>query len=149
MIFFGLNFEPCKYIIFFMFSHTTKIKVRYGETDQMGVVYHGNYAQYLEIGRIEWLSALGISYKEMEQQGLMLPVVVLNITYCKPSFYDDTLSIKTTLVKQPKVSVEFDYEIYNSDGDLITTAYSKLVFVDMKTRQPTRCPQYFLDQLQN
>lgn len=132
-----------------MFSHTTKIKVRYGETDQMGVVYHGNYAQYLEIGRIEWLSALGISYKEMEQQGLMLPVVVLNITYCKPSFYDDTLSIKTTLVKQPKVSVEFDYEIYNSDGDLITTAYSKLVFVDMKTRQPTRCPQYFLDQLQN
>ncbi|MGC6437441.1 MAG: acyl-CoA thioesterase [Flavobacteriaceae bacterium] len=132
-----------------MFSHTTKIKVRYGETDQMGVVYHGNYAQYLEIGRIEWLSALGISYKEMEQQGLMLPVVVLNITYCKPSFYDDTLSIKTTLIKQPKVSVEFDYEIYNSDGDLITTAYSKLVFVDMKTRQPTRCPQYFLDQLQN
>lgn len=132
-----------------MFSHTTKIKVRYGETDQMGVVYHGNYAQYLEIGRIEWLSAMGISYKEMEQQGLMLPVVVLNITYCKPSFYDDTLSVKTTLVKQPKVSVEFDYEIYNSDGDLITTAYSKLVFVDMKTRQPTRCPQYFLDQLQN
>lgn len=132
-----------------MFSHITKIKVRYGETDQMGVVYHGNYAQYLEIGRIEWLSALGISYKEMEQQGLMLPVVVLNITYCKPSFYDDTLSIKTTLIKQPKVSVEFDYEIYNSDGDLITTAYSKLVFVDMKTRQPTRCPQYFLDQLQN
>lgn len=132
-----------------MFSHTTKIKVRYGETDQMGVVYHGNYAQYLEIGRVEWLSALGISYKEMEQQGLMLPVVVLNITYCKPSFYDDTLSIKTTLIKRPKVSVEFDYEIYNSDGDLITTAYSKLVFVDMKTRQPTRCPQYFLDQLQN
>ena len=132
-----------------MFSHTTKIKVRYGETDQMGVVYHGNYAQYLEIGRIEWLSALGISYKEMEQQGIMLPVVVLNITYCKPSFYDDTLSIKTTLIKQPKVSVEFDYEIYNSYGDLITTAYSKLVFVDMKTRQPTRCPQYFLDQLQN
>lgn len=132
-----------------MFSHTTKIKVRYGETDQMGVVYHGNYAQYLEIGRIEWLSALGISYKEMEQQGIMLPVVVLNITYCKPSFYDDTLSIKTTLIKQPEVSVEFDYEIYNSDGDLITTAYSKLVFVDMKTRQPTRCPQYFLDQLQN
>jgi acyl-CoA thioester hydrolase len=132
-----------------MFCHTTKIKVRYGETDQMGVVYHGNYAQYLEIGRIEWLSALGISYHEMEQQGIMLPVVVLNVTYCKPAFYGDVLTVKTTLVKRPKASVEFDYEIHNSSGELLTTAYSKLVFVSTETRQPTRCPQYFLDQLQN
>lgn len=132
-----------------MFCYTTQVKVRYGETDQMGVVYHGNYAQYLEIGRIEWLSALGISYKEMEQQGIMLPVVVLNITYCKPAFYDDVLTIKTTLVKQPKISVEFEYEIHNSSGELLTTAYSKLVFVSIETRQPTRCPQYFLDKLQN
>jgi acyl-CoA thioester hydrolase len=132
-----------------MFCHTTQVKVRYGETDQMGVVYHGNYAQYLEIGRIEWLSALGISYKEMEKQGIILPVVVLNITYCKPAFYDDVLTIKTTLVKLPKVSVEFEYEILNANGEVLTTAYSKLVFVSIETRQPTRCPQYFLDQLQN
>lgn len=132
-----------------MFCHTTQVKVRYGETDQMSVVYHGNYAQYLEIGRIEWLSALGISYKEMEKQGIMLPVVVLNITYCKPAFYDDVLTIKTTLVKLPKVSVEFEYEILNANGEVLTTAYSKLVFVSIETRQPTRCPQYFLDQLQN
>ena len=132
-----------------MFCHTIQVKVRYGETDQMGVVYHGNYAQYLEIGRIEWLSALGISYKEMEKQGIMLPVVVLNITYCKPAFYDDVLTIKTTLVKLPKVSVEFEYEILNANGEVLTTAYSKLVFVSIETRQPTRCPQYFLDQLQN
>ena len=132
-----------------MFCHTTQVKVRYGETDQMGVVYHGNYAQYLEIGRIEWLSALGISYKEMEKQGIMLPVVVLNITYCKPALYDDVLTIKTTLVKLPKASVEFEYEILNANGEVLTTAYSKLVFVSIETRQPTRCPQYFLDQLQN
>lgn len=132
-----------------MFCHNTQVKVRYGETDQMSVVYHGNYAQYLEIGRIEWLSALGISYKEMEKQGIMLPVVVLNITYCKPAFYDDVLTIKTTLVKLPKVSVEFEYEILNANGEVLTTAYSKLVFVSIETRQPTRCPQYFLDQLQN
>ena len=132
-----------------MFCHTIQVKVRCGETDQMGVVYHGNYAQYLEIGRIEWLSALGISYKEMEKQGIMLPVVVLNITYCKPAFYDDVLTIKTTLVKLPKVSAEFEYEILNANGEVLTTAYSKLVFVSIETRQPTRCPQYFLDQLQN
>jgi acyl-CoA thioester hydrolase len=75
-----------------MFSNTTQVKVRYGETDQMGVVYHGNYPQYFEIGRIEWLRDLGISYKQMEEQGIMLPVVVLNITYCKPALYDDILS---------------------------------------------------------
>ena len=90
-----------------MLCHTTQVKVRYGETDQMGVVYHGNYAQYLEIGRTDWLSALGFSYKSMELKGLMLPVVVLNINYCKPAFYDDILTVKTTLIKLPKVSIEF------------------------------------------
>ena len=132
-----------------MFFHTTNVKVRYGETDQMGVVYHGNYAQYLEIGRIEWLRSFGVSYKAMEQDGIMLPVVVLNITYYKSAYYDDELAIKTTLIKTPKASIEFDYEIFNDAGELITKAYSKLVFVDIKTKKPTRCPQYFLDKLQN
>ena len=132
-----------------MINHTTKVKVRYGETDQMGIVYHGNYAQYLEIGRTDWLSALGFSYKSMELKGLMLPVVVLNINYCKPAFYDDILIVKTSLIKLPKVSIEFNYEIKNTQGELITTAYSKLVFVDAKTRLPSQCPQFFLDQLHN
>ena len=132
-----------------MFNHTSEVKVRYGETDQMGVVYHGNYPQYLEIGRIDWLAALGISYKDMEEQGIMLPVIILNITYCKPALYDEILRIKTSLIKLPKASIEFNYEIHNSEGALLTTAYSKLVFVDSKTRLPTRCPQKLLDQLQN
>jgi acyl-CoA thioester hydrolase len=148
-IFFRLYFINYKYIIFFMLCHTTDVKVRYGETDQMGVVYHGNYAQYFEIGRTDWLSALGFSYKSMELEGLMLPVVILNINYCKSAFYDDILTIKTTLIKMPKVSIEFDYEIKNAQGELITTAYSKLVFVDAKTRLPRQCPQIFLDQLHN
>ena len=131
-----------------MINHTTKVKVRYGETDQMGIVYHGNYAQYLEIGRIDWLNSLGFSYKNMEKNGIMLPVVILNIIYCKPAFYDDILFIKTSLVKPPKVSIEFDYEIYNNEEELITTAYSKLVFMDSKTRLVSRCPQTFLDKLQ-
>ena len=134
---------------FFMIKHQTKVKVRYGETDQMGVVYHGNYAQYFEIGRIEWLSSLGVSYKEMEAQGIMLPVVILNINYSKPAFYEDVLIITTSLIKPPEVSIEFKYELHNEGGELLTTAYTKLVFVDSKSRSPIRCPDFFLDQLQN
>ena len=84
----------------------------------------------------------------MEKNGIMLPVVILNIIYSKPAFYDDILVIKTSLVKPPKVSIEFDYEIYNNEKELITTAYSKLVFMDSKTRLVSRCPQTFLDKLQ-
>ena len=148
-IFFSCNLCCNKYINFLMIRHQTKVKVRYGETDQMGVVYHGNYAQYFEIGRIEWLSSLGFSYKEMEAQGIMLPVVVLNISYSKPAFYDEILTIKTTLLKLPKASIEFEYELYNERDELLTKAYTKLVFVDKKTRLPMRCPDYFLDKLQN
>jgi acyl-CoA thioester hydrolase len=131
-----------------MNKHQTKIKVRYAETDQMGVVYHGNYAQYLEIGRLEWLTALGISYKEMEANDVMLPVVSLSLNYIKPARYDDILTVSTTLLKQPTASIEFSYEIHNSSGELLTTANTKLVFVNMKSNFPMRCPQYILDKLQ-
>ncbi|MDA9057254.1 acyl-CoA thioesterase [Flavobacteriaceae bacterium] len=131
-----------------MKTHQTKIKVRYGETDQMGVVYHGNYAQYLEIGRLEWLTALGISYKEMEANDVMLPVVSLSLNYKKPAYYDDVLTITTSLLKRPTASIEFSYEIHNSSGELLTTANTKLVFVNMKSNFPMRCPQYILDKLQ-
>lgn len=131
-----------------MNSHKTKIKVRYAETDQMGVVYHGNYAQYLEIGRLEWLSALGISYKEMEANDVMLPVVSLTVNYKKPAHYEDVLTVSTTLIKQPTASIEFAYEIHNSSGELLTTANTILVFVNMKSNLPMRCPRYILDKLQ-
>ena len=127
--------------------HQTKIKVRYGETDQMGVVYHGNYAQYLEIGRLEWLTALGVSYKEMEANNVILPVVSLSINYKKSACYDDVLTISTTLLKRPTASIEFNYEIHNSSGELLTTAHTKLAFINMKSNFPMRCPQYILDKL--
>lgn len=131
-----------------MITHQTEIKVRYGETDQMGVVYHGNYAHYLEIGRLEWLDAIGVSYKQMEANGIMLPVASMDLKYSKPAFYDDILTIKTTLLKRPTASIEFAYEIHNSSGELLTTAYTKLAFVNMKSNFPMRCPQYILDELQ-
>jgi acyl-CoA thioester hydrolase len=128
--------------------HQTNIKVRYAETDQMGVVYHGNYAQYLEIGRLEWLNFLGVSYKDMESNNVMLPVVELNVKYIKSAYYDDVLTVSTSLLKLPTASIEFNYEIHNSSGELLTTGHTKLVFINKKSNFPMRCPQYILDKLQ-
>jgi acyl-CoA thioester hydrolase len=130
-----------------MKEHELKVRVRYSETDQMGVVYHGNYAQYFEMGRVEWLRNLGVSYKWMEGNGIMLPVVSLNMNYKKPARYDDWLTIKTILKSQSSVKIEFDYEIYNEQSELLTIANSILVFVDMKTGRPTAPPEYVKEKL--
>ncbi len=125
-----------------------QIRVRYGETDQMGVVYHGNYALYLEMGRIEWLRKLGISYKKMEEEGVMLPVISLNVNYKKPAIYDDLINVKTQLKNKPTAKIEFEYEITNSSGDILTTASTTLVFIDKKTNKPVKAPQYILDVIE-
>lgn len=127
------------------FQFTTR--VRYAETDQMGVVYHGNYAVFFEMGRVEWLRNMGVSYKSMEENGIMLPVVSLTMNYKKPARYDDLLTVKTIFKSQTSVKIEFDYEIYNEKGELLTTGYSMLVFVDMKTGKPTLPPEYILEKL--
>jgi acyl-CoA thioester hydrolase len=121
--------------------HQTQIRVRYSETDQMRVVYHGNYAQYFEIGRVEWLRNKGISYKWMEENGIMLPVVSLTMNYKKPARYDELLTLKTILKNRTAVKIEFDYELYNEKEELLTTGNSILVFVDMKTGKPISPPQ--------
>jgi acyl-CoA thioester hydrolase len=124
--------------------HQTQIRVRYSETDQMRVVYHGNYAQYFEIGRVEWLRNKGISYKWMEENGIMLPVVSLTMNYKKPARYDELLTLKTILKNRATVKIEFDYELYNESEELLTTGNSILVFVDMKTGKPISPPQYII-----
>lgn len=131
-----------------MKSYKTTLKVRYAETDQMGVVHHGNYAQYLEIARIAWLENVGISYKDMEKNGIMLPVYEMNFKFKKSAFFDDELSIVTRLKTTPDVRIGFDYEIYNQKGELLTTASTILVFMDAKKRRPIRCPKYVLELLQ-
>lgn len=123
------------------------VRVRYAETDQMGVVYHGNYAPYFEMGRVEWLRDLGLSYKVMEEQGVMLPVVSLTMNYKRPARYDDNLKVRTIFKSLNGVKIEFDYEIYNEKEELLTIGYSMLVFVDMKTGKPTLPPQYVLEIL--
>lgn len=128
-------------------NHITFVKVRYAETDQMGFVYHGNYAQYLEIARLEWLTALGISYKWMEGNGVMLPVYNLNTTFKKAATFDDQLKIVTTLANIPTVRIVFDYKIYNQDQELLTEASTELIFMNTKTGRPMRCPDYILEKL--
>jgi len=127
--------------------HEFNVRVRYSETDQMGVVYHGNYAQYFEMGRVEWLRNMGVSYKWMEENGVMLPVVSLTMNYKKPARYDDLITVRTIFKSQTSVKIEFDYEIYNESQELLTIAHSVLVFVDMKTGRPMLPPDYVLDKL--
>ena len=125
----------------------TKLRVRYAETDQMGVVYYGNYAQYLEQGRTDWLRSLGFSYKFMEDNLVILPVVNLNIDYKYPAKYDDVIKITTTLKKTPSFKIEFYYEIHNQENKLLVTATTNLVFVDSITRKLIKAPDYLLKKL--
>ncbi len=130
-----------------MKKNIIKLRVRYGETDQMGIVYYGNYAQYLEQGRTEWLRELGFSYKWMEENKVQLPVIKLSINYKLPARYDDIISITTVLKKIPTIRIEFDYEIHNAEGELLVTASTTLVFVDMLTNKLKRAPDYLLEKL--
>ena len=129
------------------FNGEIKIRIRYGETDQMGVVHHGKYANYLEMGRIEWLRELGTSYKKMEEEGIILPVVSLKIDFKKSAYFDDVITVKTKLVKIPTVRIEFYYEIYNQNHELLVTANTVLAFVNLNTKKPIKCPNYILDKL--
>lgn len=129
-----------------MLESTTTIRVRYGETDQMGVVYHGNYALYLEIARTEALRQIGITYKGIEANGVMMPVVNLNINYKRPAKYDDELTLKVFFRSMPTVKSVIDYEIWNEAGELLCTAETTLVFVDMKTNKVTKCPAALADK---
>ena len=130
-----------------MKKSSTKTRVRYSETDQMGVVYHGNYAQFFEMGRTEWLRSLGVTYKYMETSGIMLPVISIKFNFIKSALYDDILTISTFLKKEPMVKIEFEYEIKNQNDELICTGNSVLAFMNMKTKKPARCPDYLLKGL--
>ena len=130
-----------------MYTHHTENRIRYGETDQMGYCYYGNYALFLEIGRVEALRSLGITYKSLENTEILLPVLELNIKYIKPSFYDDLITIKTTISILPNVKIFFEYEIYNEKKELITKASTTLVFINKSTMRPTKCPENLLLKL--
>ena len=128
-----------------MNEHIEQIRVRYSETDQMGVVYHGNYLPYFEIGRVEWLRNKGISYKSLEDNNIGLPIASLTLNYKKSARYDDLLSVKTKLKSYSGVKIEFECEIHNEQNELLTTATFLLVFIELKTGRPIMPPKYILD----
>lgn len=113
----------------------------------MGVVYHGNYAQYFELARTEWLRALGVTYKDMELSGINLPVIALNFKFLKPALYDDVITIEVELTKMPVVKIEFFYTITNQQNEVLCTGGSTLAFMNAKTNKPMKCPDYIMDKL--
>jgi len=119
----------------------TKIRVRYGETDQMGVVYHGNFALYFEEARTDALRQIGVSYKTMEQNGVVMPVVNLVMNYKQPAKYDEVLTIKTIMKELPSVKIILEYEVFNEHEELLVTGSSILVFINRTLGKPIRCPK--------
>lgn len=130
-----------------MFSHATEVRVRYGETDQMGYVYYGDYAEYFEVGRVEALRSLGFPYRRLEEEGVMLPVRDLKVTYHQAARYDDLITIRTTIAELPSVRIVFGYELRNEAGTLLCEASTTLVFVDRTTMRPRRAPDVLIAAL--
>lgn len=130
-----------------MFTHATKIRVRYGETDQMGYMYYGNYAEFYEVGRVEMLRSLGLTYSGMEESGVMMPVLELKCKYLKPALYDEEITINVIMDKMPGVKIHFRYELFNEKNELINQGETLLVFVNMATNRPCLPPAEMLDKL--
>ena len=129
-----------------MYKHTINIRVRYAETDKMGYVYYGNYATYFEVGRVELLRSLGVSYRKLEEKGVLLPVVSLNVDYKKPALYDDNLTLETVLIDMPGVKIVFDYTLKRG-VELLSKAQTTLVFLNARSGGPVKCPEEILNEL--
>ncbi len=131
-----------------MFTSTTQIRVRYGETDQMGYLYYGNYALYYEVGRAESIRQLGFTYRELEEMGIMMPVVELNSHYFRPALYDDLVTVKTILKELPDgPRIQFHSELYNEAGVLLNRGVTTLVFYDPKEKKKAHMPEELLSRL--
>jgi acyl-CoA thioester hydrolase len=127
-----------------MIRSETKIRVRYGETDQMGYVYYGVYAQYYEVGRVEAMRLLGFSYKQIEEKGILMPVIDFSISYKKPAFYDDEITVVTYMKEKPTgLRINFEYECFNPKGELLNTGKVTLVMLDKSTNKMCKIPDWF------
>jgi acyl-CoA thioester hydrolase len=130
-----------------MYTFETQIRVRYGETDQMGYVYYGNYPLYYEVARTEMLRAIGLSYRKMEEEGIIMPVRSLQSNYISAAHYDDLLTVKVILNELPGVRIHFFYEICNEQSVLLNTGDTELIFVNAQTRRPQRAPEILMTEL--
>ena len=130
-----------------MYVNETSIRVRYADTDQMGYVYYGNYAQYYEVGRVEAMRGLGMTYRSIEENGIIMPVLSFKIKYVKPAFYDDVITIKTLIRELPAVRITFEYETFNEKKELLNMGETVLVFLDKKSSRPCPPPADFIEKL--
>jgi acyl-CoA thioester hydrolase len=124
-----------------MYKSETTVRVRYGETDQMGYVYYGNYGMYYEVARVESLRYLGLTYKEIEKQGIIMPVLENKSKFIAPARYDELLRIVCIVREKPGIRIKFEYEIFNEENKLIHIGETLLVFVDRLTNKPCRPPE--------
>jgi len=131
-----------------MLEFTTTVRVRYAEVDQSGFVYNGNYATYYEVGRTAAIRAMGMSYKAIEERGVVMPLIYQNTRFYSPAFYDDLLTIKTSIKELPKARITFFYEIYNEAGKKINTGENALAFIDKDSYRPLRAPAWFVEILE-
>jgi acyl-CoA thioester hydrolase len=131
-----------------MYCYDTQVRVRYSETDQMGVVYYGHYAQYLEVGRAEAMRALGFTYRDLEERGVLMPVIELQLQYLRPARYDDLLTVRTRIKELPEKTMTFLSEIFNESDRLLTTGSVTLAFLDKQTGRTCTAPLVLLDLLQ-
>ena len=129
-----------------MKNFSMQIKVRYCETDQMGLVHHGSYVNYFEEARISWISNLGFSYGEMEKSGIILPVSKLNINYLRPAYFENDLVVNVELAELPTSRLIFNYSITNK-GEVVVTGTTVLAFLNKETKKPVRCPDYMLEKV--
>jgi acyl-CoA thioester hydrolase len=128
-----------------MLSAETTIRVRYGETDQMGYAYYGVYAQYYEVGRVETMRRLGLTYREVESRGILMPVIEFSIHYKRPAFYDDLITITTSVVRKPEgLRIPFEYSCRNEKGELLNTGSVTLVCIDKASGKMCRIPDWFM-----
>ena len=131
-----------------MYAHDTQIRVRYGETDQMGYLYYGHYAQYYEVGRVETIRSLGLSYKELEDvHGIWLPVVHLDMRFVRPAHYDDLLTVHTEIRSLPNDHIVFHVEIRNARQKIINVGRVRLCFFDANSKKVVSAPEFLLAQL--
>lgn len=131
-----------------MYGFETQIRVRYGETDQMGYLYYGNYAEYFEVGRVETIRSLGLSYKTLEDvYGIWLPVVSLEMRFVRPAYYDDLLTVRSEIRELPDNHITFHVEIFNEQKKLVNAGRVRLCFFDAKTKKVVQAPEYLMEKL--
>ena len=130
-----------------MYSYETKIRIRYGDIDKMGYCYYGNYPLFYETGRTELMRSLGYTYGRLEDKGILMPVLNMHVNYFQPAFYDDEITVKTTITEMPVARIRFVYELFNVEGKLINKGETTLAFLNEKTRKPMRAPAEIINRL--